>query len=132
MNKTIFSIIVAVSLLFTNCTSNGQAKSTPAAAETAGVIHLTNDGFKKLVFNYVNNKEWKYEGDKPCIIDFYASWCKNCEVMDHTTFRDPAVQKALESFIVLRVATERPAEEPALGMCQALGVTGLPTYVVVE
>lgn len=68
---------------------------------------------------------------KPLLVDFHASWCKDCEVMDRTTFRDPAVRKALENFIVVRVATERPAEEPALGMCQALGITGLPTFLVV-
>ncbi len=69
---------------------------------------------------------------KPLLLDFHASWCKNCEVMDRTTFRDPAVRQALEKFIVVRVDAEHPAEEPALGMCQALGVSGLPTYVVVE
>ena len=68
---------------------------------------------------------------KPLLLDFHASWCKNCEVMDRTTFRDPKVRKALESFLVVRVDAERPAEEPALGMCRALAVSGLPTYVVV-
>ncbi|MEI8242309.1 MAG: cytochrome c biogenesis protein CcdA [bacterium] len=69
---------------------------------------------------------------KPLLLDFHASWCKNCHAMDRTTFRDPAVRRALEKFIVVRVAAERPGEEPARGMCQAFGVLGLPTYVVVQ
>ena len=69
---------------------------------------------------------------KPLLLDFHASWCKNCEAMDRTTFRDTAVCKALGQFLVVRVAAEHPGEEPALGMCRALGVSGLPAYVVVE
>jgi thiol:disulfide interchange protein len=70
--------------------------------------------------------------NKPILLDFHASWCKNCHAMDRTTFRDPAVRQALQAFLLVRVATERPAEEPALGMVRAFGVSGLPTYVVVQ
>ena len=36
---------------------------------------LTKETFLEKVFNFSENKEWKYEGDVPCIIDFYADWC---------------------------------------------------------
>ena len=43
--------------------------------------HLTSESFKQKVFNYESDKEWKFMGERPCIIDFYADWCSPCKMV---------------------------------------------------
>ncbi len=45
------------------------------------VQHLTADTFKEKVFNYEKNQEWEFEGERPCMIDFYADWCGPCKTV---------------------------------------------------
>jgi thiol:disulfide interchange protein len=69
---------------------------------------------------------------KPVLIDFWATWCKNCLVMDSTTLKDPAVAAALESYVKIKFQAEDPDASPGKELLDYVGGIGLPTYAILE
>lgn len=69
---------------------------------------------------------------KPVLIDFWATWCKNCLTMDKTTLADPAVIAALDNYVKIKFQAEDPDLEPAKAVMARFGAIGLPTYVILQ
>jgi thioredoxin 1 len=88
------------------------------------VEHLTKETFLKKVFNYEVNKDWKFEGEKPCIIDFYADWCGPCKMVA------PVLEELAKDFdgkiIVYKVDTEAEQE-----LASAFGIRSIPSFLFV-
>jgi len=84
--------------------------------------HLTKQTFQEKVFNYEVNKEWKFEGDLPCIIDFYADWCQPCKMVA------PILEELAEEYKgkinIYKVDTE--AEQELAG---AFGIRSIPSIL---
>ena len=69
---------------------------------------------------------------QPVFIDFWASWCKNCSAMEHTTFAAAPVKQRLADYRVVRLQTERPSQPAAKELLDHFKVLGLPAYVVLS
>ena len=67
-------------------------------------INLTTEQFKKDVFDYTAEKEWKFAGDKPAIIDFYADWCGPCKMV--APIFEELSDEFADDIIIYKVDTE--------------------------
>lgn len=86
--------------------------------------HLTKETFKEKVFNFELNKEWKFEGTTPCMIDFYADWCGPCKMVAPVL---EELQKEYGSNLVIyKVNTEDERELSAV-----FGVQSIPSLLFV-
>ena len=45
------------------------------------IEHLTKDSFKRKVFDYQNERVYRFEGERPVVIDFYTNWCVPCKTI---------------------------------------------------
>jgi thioredoxin len=84
--------------------------------------HLTKETFLEKVFNYEKNKEWKFEGKLPCLIDFYADWCQPCKMVA------PILEELSEEYKgkinIYKIDTEAERELSA-----AFGIRSIPSLL---
>lgn len=86
--------------------------------------HLTKESFKEKVFNFETEKEWKFKGALPCIIDFYADWCGPCKMVAPIL---EELQKEYSGKInIYKIDTE--AEQELAG---AFGIRSIPSMLFV-
>lgn len=80
--------------------------------------------FKAKVFDYEHETEWKFKGERPAIIDFYADWCGPCRMVG------PVLEKISTKYTgkldIYKVNTDSEQELAAM-----FGVQSIPTLVFI-
>ncbi len=112
MKKLIlFSLLLGGFAVFScSGTSGENSGSTVSSAGDEGkVVHLDAAQFRKVVWDYSKDSQnWKYEGSLPCIIDFYADWCRPCKMV--APIMDQLAEEYKGKVIIYKVNTDEQRE----------------------
>lgn len=126
MNKLIIAVMAL--LVTTSCSfarTENENKVEPSKTESKmKTIHLTKQDFLDKVFNYETSTEWKYLGDKPALIDFYASWCGPCKALSPVLEELAAVYG--DEIYIYKINTEEEQE-----LAAAFNIRSIPTLLFI-
>jgi thioredoxin 1 len=85
---------------------------------------LTKDTFREKIFDFEKNKDWKFEGELPAIIDFYADWCGPCRVVA------PVLEELSKEYAgkvnIYKIDTDKEQELAAM-----FGIRSIPSILFV-
>jgi len=134
--RKVFLIAMAATLVITVGAQNKAKNNSQKQAATTQQISekgkpesnielLTAATFKQKVMNYDNGQyDWKYIGTKPCIIDFYADWCRPCRMLS------PELEKIAEKYkgkiVVYKIDTEKEKE-----LARLFNISSIPALLFV-
>ncbi|MDO5522497.1 MAG: thioredoxin [Bacteroidia bacterium] len=96
----------------------------PQPQKTSKTIELDKKAFAEKVFDYVNESEWKYKGDKPAIIDFWAAWCGPCRQI--APVLEELAAEYGEEIYVYKVNVDEETE-----LAQAFGIRSIPMLLYI-
>ena len=85
---------------------------------------LTTESFKEKVFNFDEQKQWKYEGDLPAIVDFYADWCGPCKMV--APILEEISQEYAGKMHVYKINTDEEQE-----LAAAFGIQSIPSLLFI-
>lgn len=123
--KSLFAVMIMLVLVSCSASAKSDKSNDSGEAPKGEVITLTKADFLQKVFNYEKNStQWVYEGDKPCIIDFYADWCGPCKQVA-PVLRDLAILYK-KDIVVYKINVDKERE-----LAATFGVQSIPTILFV-
>ena len=132
MKKIFLLVFLAAPMLLGNCksgpkteneTKNNDSMETTSTT-TGKVVHLTTEAFRQKVYDFKTNKDWKFEGSRPCIVDFYADWCGPCKMV--APILEDLAKEYDGKVDIYKVNTDQEQE-----LAQAFGISSIPTIIFV-
>jgi len=149
MKKT-FALLLLLPLLFGACKSKDKTEDTatakvvstdestnpyiannqdnadndnPTKEDLSGkVITLSSSDFIKRITAIDNEKGFQYKGQTPCIVDFYADWCRPCMGLKPTM--EEFARQYKGKIIIYKINVDK-----AQDICQAFGIQSIPTLL---
>lgn len=118
MKRLYTMIVIALTMVFSVGAQTNSGKADQP-------IELTKAQFLKKIMDFESNpNEWKYLGDKPAIVDFYADWCGPCRSIA-PVLKELAKEYAGKIYIY-KVNTDKEQEIAA-----AFGIRSLPSLLFI-
>lgn len=85
---------------------------------------LNKETFRQKIHDFEQNKDWKFVGKLPAIIDFYADWCAPCRMLSPVL--DEIAAEYSGKLDVYKVDTEQEQE-----LAAAFGIRSIPALLFV-
>lgn len=120
-------ILLAALLFLTGAAgcSNAQIKNNDKSKNEMKTVELTKADFLAKVANYETNPaEWKFLGDKPALVDFYASWCGPCKMV--TPILEELAAEYDDKIVIYKINTEKEEE-----LAAAFGIRSIPSLLFI-
>jgi thioredoxin len=128
MRKTKYTFILSAVMVIVSCCRNSggdNQQNTNNKEKKMQTIHLTKSEFLVKVADYETSpNEWKYLGDRPAVIDFYASWCGPCKMI--APILEELAAEYGDSIYIYKINTEEEQE-----LAATFGIQSIPTLLFV-
>jgi thioredoxin 1 len=85
---------------------------------------MTKQDFKEKIFDFESGEEWKYKGEVPAIVDFYADWCGPCKAI--APVLEELAKEYEGSLVIYKIDTDAEAELSAM-----FGIQSIPTLLFI-
>ncbi|MFP4621903.1 MAG: thioredoxin [Bacteroidales bacterium] len=129
MKRLTLLLLVLIPFMLQACQGTGASEKeeknesfSSHGDENKAVINLTAEQFREKIVDYKNSETWEYQGNKPCLIDFYADWCGPCKVT--SPIIEEIAKEYKEKIHVYKVDVDEEKE-----LAGVMGIQSIPTFL---
>jgi thioredoxin len=131
--KHLFMTLMIASIVFSACgnkkpevdKNTGLTNSSAKTSNSVSSEKLTKALFVQKIWDFTQSpNDWKYLGNKPAIIDFYADWCGPCKIA--SPILDEVGNEYAGKIQIYKINTDQEHE-----LAQAFGITSIPAFLYI-